>query len=93
MEGKLQLRIEFLDGTVYAEDVGMTYGPGDEDLACLKLLSDMKAVGGLIQKGSGHSISLRTWNSMKTISIEAPAIVGGDFTDLSRLAGTGKVTL
>lgn len=93
MEGKLQLRIEYLDGTFYAEEIGMSWPAGQEATACMKLLADIKAVGGLLQAPDKNRITLRCWNSMKTISIEAPAIVSGDLTDLSRLGGAGKVTL
>ena len=96
MEGKLQLRIEFLDGTFHAEDIGMQWPAGQETTACMKLLADMKAVGGLLQNPDGKRLTLRTWNSMKSIDIQASEIVTGDLSDLARLTppgGSGLIKL
>ena len=95
MEGKLQLRIEYLDGTISAEEIGMSWPVGQEATACMKLLADIKAVGGLLQAPDKNRITLRCWNSMKSIDIQASEIVTGDLVDLARLTppapGAGRI--
>ncbi len=97
MEGKLQLRIEYLDGTFYAEEIGMSWPVGQEVTACMKLLADIKAGGGLLQAPDKNRITLRCWNSMKSIDIQACEIVTGNMSDLARLtpsaAGGGLIKL
>lgn len=85
MEGKLHLRIEFLDGRPdHVEDVAMSYPPGAETSACMKLLADFNMIGGLLKVDKGEC-SLIPIATMKAITVTASEVVGGDMSDLANL--------
>ncbi len=83
MEGKLTLRIEFLDGRPdHNEAVAVTYPPGAETNACMKLLADINMMGGLL-KCERNSVSLVPISTMKKVEVSASTVVTGDALDLA----------
>ena len=85
MEGKLAVRIEFLNGDILADDMPTEYPAGAEDAVCLKVIQQTAMLGGYLKKGSGHSLTLCPLASMKSFTIEAPALVSADVSDLANL--------
>ena len=88
MEGKLQLRIEYLDGTFYAEEIGVSWPVGQEATACMKLLADAP-------DGRRYIVETNWWFPQRKIDIQASEIVTGDLVDLARLTppapGAGRI--
>ncbi len=84
MEGKLTLHIEFLDGRTHDETIAMSYPPGSENAACMKLLADFNMMGGLL-KCERNAVSLIPISTMKKVEVSASAVVTGDAFDLANL--------
>jgi hypothetical protein len=86
MEGKLKLHIEFLDGRPdYDEDIPMTYPPGAETAAAMKLLADFNMMGGLL-KAEPNEVSLVPIATMKLVKVTVGSIVTGNAYDLANLS-------
>jgi hypothetical protein len=83
MQG-LKVFVEYLDGSTSEDEIPVSYAPGQEHQACIRLLGAINSTGGLMLFEK-DGITLRPFAAMRSIKITAPTIVGADVLDLSRL--------
>lgn len=87
----LKVLVEFIDGREpITEEMPVTFPPGKEVEACMKLLSQINLVGGIMHF-LDDGISLIPLQTIKLLTITAPSVVSSDLGELNAL--TSKIKL